>query len=65
MKEFELNGKLMPCDFIQKYLIRKMRSNEPKKNIFLVDGYIKSKFMYEFWDQTVGDNCNLLGVIYY
>lgn len=42
-----------------------MKSLGWQKNTYLIDGYIKSKYMYEFWDQTIGDNTNLLGVLYY
>ena len=65
MKEFEQSGRLMPCEFIQKFLIRRMRSVDPKKHIFLVDGYIKSMTMCEYWRKTMGSQSNLLGVIYY
>lgn len=46
MKEYESNGNLMPCEYIHRYLVRKMRELGWGKNIYLIDGYLKSKNMY-------------------
>ena len=64
MKEFEASGKLMPCDIPLKYLVKRMRQNGWEKSIFLVDGFIKSVYMYHYWDQMIGDSVNVVGCLY-
>lgn len=64
MKEFEASGKLMPCDIPLKYLIRRMRANGWNKSVFLVDGFIKSVYMYHYWDQMIGDSVRVAGCLY-
>lgn len=54
----------MPCDIPLKYLLRRMRANGWSSSIFLVDGFIKSVYMYHYWDQMIGDSVNVIGCLY-
>lgn len=64
MKEFETTGRLMPCDIPLKYLMKRMRKHGLYSNIFLIDGFIKSVYMYHYWDQMIGDSVEVKGVLY-
>lgn len=54
----------MPCDIPLKYLVKRMRKHGFSGNTFLIDGFIKSVYMYHYWDQMIGDNVNVIGVLY-
>jgi len=64
MKEFEASGRLMPCDIPLKYLVKRMRAHGWENSVFLVDGFIKSVYMYHYWDQIIGDNVRVVGCLY-
>jgi adenylate kinase family enzyme len=54
----------MPCDIPLKYLMKRMRKHGLSGNTFIIDGFIKSVYMYHYWDQMIGDSVNVVGVLY-
>jgi UMP-CMP kinase len=52
MKQFEETGILMPIEIVAQFLIAKMKSLGWEKNIYLVDGFVKTKTCYYYWIDT-------------
>ena len=65
MLEYEKNGRLMPTKYILNFVKIAMKESGWEKNIYLLDGFIKTLEMAKAWDDELGDIIELKRVIYY
>ena len=65
MLEYEKNGRLMPTKYILNFVKIAMKESGWDKNIYLLDGFIKTLEMAKAWDDELGDIIELKRVIYY
>ena len=65
MTDYEKTGRLMPCKYILKVIKLTMKEAGWNKQIYLLDGFIKTIDMVKCWDSELGDIIELKRVIYY
>jgi len=65
MTEYEKTGRLMPTKYILKVIKTAMQEMGWEKNIYLLDGFIKTLEMAKEWDDELGDSVEVKRVIYF